>query len=80
MQFCPSCGEPVYSSWAGWKLTCSSLLPWAENAGKKPCPTATGLHNFSHPRTDPVVIMSVIDETGTKVLLGRNVGVVLSLR
>lgn len=32
-----------------------------------------GLHNFAHPRTDAVVIMAVIDESGEKVLLGRNV-------
>ncbi|KAG6861706.1 hypothetical protein C0995_013275 [Termitomyces sp. Mi166 len=31
-----------------------------------------GLHNFTHPRTDPVVIMIAIDETGDKVLLGRS--------
>ncbi|KAI0743970.1 NUDIX hydrolase domain-like protein [Daedaleopsis nitida] len=71
-KFCPACGSPVHSSWAGWKLTCSTLLPWAENAGKKPCKTATGLNNFSHPRTDAVVIMAVINETGDKILLGRN--------
>ncbi|EMD33692.1 hypothetical protein CERSUDRAFT_159950 [Gelatoporia subvermispora B] len=71
-KFCPSCGSPVYSLWAGWKLTCSSLLPWADNTGRKPCPTAKGLHNFAHPRTDAVVIMAVIDESGEKILLGRN--------
>ncbi|TBU31595.1 NUDIX hydrolase domain-like protein [Dichomitus squalens] len=71
-KFCPSCGSSVHSSWAGWKLTCSTLLPWAENAGKKPCATATGLNNFSHPRTDPVVIMAVVNQIGDKILLGRN--------
>ncbi|KAI0633535.1 NUDIX hydrolase domain-like protein [Trametes polyzona] len=71
-KFCPSCGSAVYSLWAGWKLSCTSLLPWADSAGKKPCPTATGLHNFAHPRTDAVVIMAVIDESGDKILLGRN--------
>ncbi|KAI0358625.1 hypothetical protein OH77DRAFT_1199791 [Trametes cingulata] len=71
-KYCPSCGSPVYSLWAGWKLSCSSLLPWADNAGKRPCPTARGLHNFAHPRTDAVVIMAVIDESGDKILLGRN--------
>jgi len=30
-----------------------------------------GLQNFTHPRTDAVVIMIAIDETGDKVLLGR---------
>ncbi|KAI0663329.1 NUDIX hydrolase domain-like protein [Cubamyces menziesii] len=69
---CPACGSPVYSIWAGWKLSCSSLLPWADNTGRKPCPTARGLHNFEHPRTDAVVVMAVLDESGDKILLGRN--------
>lgn len=38
-KFCPACGSPTYSIWAGWKLSCSSLLPWADNTGRKPCPT-----------------------------------------
>lgn len=71
-KFCPACGSPVYSLWAGWKLGCTSLLPWADNTDKKPCPSGRGLHNFAHPRTDPVVIMLAIDESGEKVLLGRN--------
>ncbi|KAF8313642.1 hypothetical protein DL93DRAFT_2156137 [Clavulina sp. PMI_390] len=72
MKFCPSCGSKIYSLWGGWKLSCSSLLPWADNSGKKPCPTARGLHNVMHPRTDAVVAMAVLDETGEKILLGRN--------
>ncbi|KAG2148690.1 NUDIX hydrolase domain-like protein [Suillus bovinus] len=71
-KFCPACGSPAYSLWAGWKLGCTSLLPWADNTDKKPCPSGRGLHNFSHPRTDPVVIMLAIDESGEKILLGRN--------
>ncbi|OAX36523.1 hypothetical protein K503DRAFT_291783 [Rhizopogon vinicolor AM-OR11-026] len=71
-KFCPACGSPVYSLWAGWKLSCTSLLPWADNTNKKPCPSGRGLHNFAHPRTDPVVIMVAIDESGEKILLGRN--------
>ncbi|KAJ6589961.1 NUDIX hydrolase domain-like protein [Mycena vulgaris] len=70
-KFCPACGAPTYSMWGGWKISCSTLLPWADNTGRKPCPTGKGLHNFTHPRTDPVVIMIAIDETGDKVLLGR---------
>jgi NAD+ diphosphatase len=31
-----------------------------------------GLHNSAHPRTDPVVIMLVVNETGDKILMGRN--------
>ncbi|KAI0948968.1 hypothetical protein AcW1_008696 [Taiwanofungus camphoratus] len=71
-KFCSSCGSPVYSLWAGWKLSCSSLLPWTDSSGKKSCLTAKGLHNFVHPRTDAVVIMAVVDESGERVLLGRN--------
>ncbi|KAH7920621.1 hypothetical protein BV22DRAFT_1039621 [Leucogyrophana mollusca] len=71
-KFCPACGSPVYSLWAGWKLSCTSLLPWADNTGRKPCPSGRGLHNFAHPRTDPVVIMCAINQTGDKILLGRN--------
>ncbi|KAJ7072759.1 NUDIX hydrolase domain-like protein [Mycena amicta] len=70
-KFCPACGSPTYSVWAGWKINCSTLLPWADNTGRKPCPTSKGLHNFAHPRTDPVVITIAVDETGEKILLGR---------
>ncbi|KAF9557190.1 NAD+ diphosphatase [Agrocybe pediades] len=70
-KFCPACGSPTYSMWGGWKIACTSLLPWTDNTGKKPCPTVKGLHNFTHPRTDSVVIMIAIDETGDKILLGR---------
>ncbi|KAF6763009.1 NAD+ diphosphatase [Ephemerocybe angulata] len=65
-KFCPGCGSPTYSMWAGWKIACTSLLPWTDNTGRKPCPSGKGLHNYTHPRTDPVVIMIAIDETGDK--------------
>ncbi|KAH8107710.1 NUDIX hydrolase domain-like protein [Cristinia sonorae] len=71
-KYCPGCTAPVFSAWAGWKLSCSSLLPWADNTDKKPCPTSKGLNNFSHPRTDAVVIMAVLNEANDKILLGRN--------
>ncbi|KAF8161350.1 NUDIX hydrolase domain-like protein [Crassisporium funariophilum] len=70
-KFCAGCGTRNYSMWGGWKLNCTSLLPWVDNSNRKPCPTSKGLHNFTHPRTDAVVIMIAIDETGDKVLLGR---------
>ncbi|KAF8911552.1 NAD+ diphosphatase [Gymnopilus junonius] len=70
-KFCPGCGSTTYSMWGGWKISCTSLLPWTDNSNRKPCPTVKGLHNFTHPRTDAVVIMIAIDETGNKVLLGR---------
>ncbi|TFY71623.1 hypothetical protein EVG20_g1372 [Dentipellis fragilis] len=71
-KFCAGCGSSVYSLWAGWKLSCSTLRPWADKTGKEPCITAKGIHNFSHPRTDPVVIMLVVNESGDKILLGHN--------
>lgn len=48
-----------------------SLLPWADNTGKRSCPSGKGLHNYTHPRTDGVVIMIALDETGNNILLGR---------
>lgn len=71
-KFCPGCGSKTYSLWGGWKLSCTSILPWADNADREPCPTKTGLHNFLHPRTDPVIITAVFDERGERILLGRN--------
>jgi len=70
-KYCPGCGACTYSMWGGWKISCSSLLPWADNGNRKPCPTAKGLQNITHPRTDAVVIMIAIDEPGDRVLLGR---------
>ena len=72
-QFCSSCGSPLYSLWAGWKLACTTLLPWKAKAGEEPCASSVGLNNFSHPRTDPVIITVPINEAGDKILLGRNV-------
>ncbi|KAE9400682.1 hypothetical protein BT96DRAFT_956810 [Gymnopus androsaceus JB14] len=71
-KFCAGCGSRQHSLWGGWKMGCSTLMPWADNTGRKPCPSGKGLHNYTHPRSDPVVIMCAIDETGEKVLLGQN--------
>ncbi|KAF9650585.1 hypothetical protein BDM02DRAFT_3154769 [Thelephora ganbajun] len=70
-RFCSSCGSPVYSLWAGWKLACTTLLPWEVKEGERQC-ASIGLNNFSHPRTDPVIITVLVNETGDKILLGRN--------
>jgi len=71
-KYCTACGSRTFPLWGGWKLACSSLLPWAENNGKSPCPSSVGLNNYMHPRTDAVVITAVLDETGNRILLGRN--------
>jgi hypothetical protein len=32
-----------------------------------------GLHNYAYPRTDPVIIMGILDRSGEKMLMGRQV-------
>lgn len=39
-RYCSACGSPTHSVWGGWKRACSSLVPWADNGDRKPCPTA----------------------------------------
>jgi NAD+ diphosphatase len=56
-KFCPACGSSTYSIWAGWKLSCSSLLPWADNTARKPCPT-TSVNLFMN--TDDADIMTSV--------------------
>ncbi|OCF44027.1 NAD+ diphosphatase [Kwoniella heveanensis CBS 569] len=68
-KFCPACGTATYSLWAGWKRNCTSAIHPVE--GKEPCFSTKGLHNFAYPRTDPVIIMGILDSTGDKILLGR---------
>lgn len=70
-QFCPACGSPTYSLWAGWKRNCTSVLNPTEGTEGKECFSTKGLHNFAYPRTDPVIIMGILDSTGEKMLLGR---------
>lgn len=67
--FCPACGGKTYSLWGGWKRNCQTAM---KEEDKSKCFANTGLHNFAHPRTDAVTIMGIIDETGDKMLLGRN--------
>lgn len=48
-QFCAGCGSPNYSMWGGWKIACRTLLPWADNSNRKPCPTVyvPSLHMYN---------------------------------
>jgi NAD+ diphosphatase len=39
---------------------------------RPPCATRTGVSNVSFPRTDPTVIMAVVNHKGDKILLGRS--------
>ncbi|KAK8854679.1 hypothetical protein IAR55_003418 [Kwoniella newhampshirensis] len=69
-KFCPACGSRTYSLWGGWKRNCTSALEPVKE-GKEACFSTKGLHNFAYPRTDPVIIMGILDSTGEKMLLGR---------
>lgn len=56
-------GSPVHLGWSDlalWKQTLTEL-------------DRRGLQNFCHPRTDPVVIILVMNEARDKIILGRNV-------
>ncbi|KAL1413034.1 NADH pyrophosphatase [Vanrija albida] len=68
-KFCPACGSQTYSLWGGWKRACITAVEPVE--GKEPCFSTTGLHNFAYPRTDPVIIMGILNAAGTHMLLGR---------
>ncbi|KAF8268633.1 NUDIX hydrolase domain-like protein [Lactarius quietus] len=64
-KFCASWGRLV-------ELSCTSLLSSSDNAGRKPCITQKGVHNITHPRTDAVVIVAVLNEAQDKILLGQS--------
>ncbi|KAF8639256.1 hypothetical protein AX16_010328 [Volvariella volvacea WC 439] len=73
-KFCPGCGTKQYSLWGGWKLACRSTLGSADlptASANEACLSSNGLHNFAFPRTDPVIIIAVLSEDGSKILLGR---------
>ena len=83
--FCAQCGQPTLSINGGFKRTCppadlaklpstavatSSDAP-AESTERPPCATRKGISNVSFPRTDPTVIMAIVNHAGTHLLLGR---------
>ncbi|GAA5823467.1 hypothetical protein JCM10212_007164 [Sporobolomyces blumeae] len=75
-KFCPGCARPLRSIWAGWKRACIPGEPAdaaVEEGGEGPptCVSKKGVHNYSYPRTDPVVIMAVLSPDREQILLGR---------
>ncbi|CED85528.1 NADH pyrophosphatase I of the Nudix family of hydrolases [Phaffia rhodozyma] len=69
-KFCAGCGNEVYSTWGGWKLSCSTALE-ATPENSSACPSLKSLTNHCYPRTDCAVIMAIISLDGDKILLGR---------
>ncbi|KAJ3354539.1 Peroxisomal NADH pyrophosphatase nudt12 [Kappamyces sp. JEL0680] len=60
-KYCPACASITKSEDSGYKKTC-------ENSA---CISRTSTQNYSHVRTDCVVIVNVVSSDGTKILLGR---------
>jgi len=84
--FCAQCGHPTLSVNGGFKRACppndlGELSDTAQSTtadkpssspNRPPCATRKGVSNLSFPRTDPTVIMAVVNHAGTHVLLGRS--------
>ncbi|GAA5830711.1 hypothetical protein JCM5353_004094 [Sporobolomyces roseus] len=71
-KFCPGCARPLRSVWAGWKRSCIPGESAGSGADGEPaCVSKKGVHNYSYPRTDPVVIMAVLSPDKESILLGR---------
>lgn len=84
--FCAQCGQPTLSINGGFKRTCppadlaklsstaqatTAEIPLPNIAERAPCATRKGVSNLSFPRTDPTVIMAVVNAASTHILLGR---------
>jgi NAD+ diphosphatase len=65
--------HPCTLSGLGGSSPARPSSPGKQKEGEEPCASSIGLNNFSHPRTDPVIITVPVNETGDKILLGRNV-------
>ncbi|KAF8252921.1 NADH pyrophosphatase [Wilcoxina mikolae CBS 423.85] len=70
--FCSACGGRTISVHAGTKRVCPPLdKALGDKSERPPCISRNGVHNIAFPRTDPTVIMAIVNHTGDKVLLGR---------
>lgn len=67
-RFCAGCGARTMSIEAGCKLTCP---PTDAGVELPPCETRGVVTYHSFPRTDPTVIMSVVNHRGDRILLGN---------
>lgn len=66
---CAGCGAKTMSVNAGGKRVCP---PTDRGTALGECPTRGALTNISFPRTDPTIIVAVVNSTSDKLLLGRN--------
>ncbi|ODV83219.1 hypothetical protein CANARDRAFT_203536 [[Candida] arabinofermentans NRRL YB-2248] len=64
-QYCPGCGSKVIPIDSGTRLQCTGP--------PDTCPVkSTNVNNVCFPRTDPVIIVGIISNDGSKILLGHN--------
>ncbi|EDN02627.1 peroxisomal NADH pyrophosphatase NUDT12 [Histoplasma capsulatum] len=66
--YCGTCGHLTMSIQAGTKRACP---PHDTKGPRPPCSTRTSISNLSFPRTDPTIIVAVVNHDGQRVLLGR---------
>ncbi|EGP85467.1 uncharacterized protein MYCGRDRAFT_74463 [Zymoseptoria tritici IPO323] len=69
--FCAACGHRTLSINAGFKRTCPPKDASTPDSSRPSCVTRHGISNLCFPRTDPTVIMAVVNAAGDKLLLGR---------
>ncbi|KAK9480860.1 NUDIX hydrolase domain-like protein [Lipomyces japonicus] len=67
--FCAGCGSKTLSVNGGSKRVCP---PTDRGVERGPCPSRGTITNISFPRTDPTIIVAVVNSKGDKLLLGRN--------
>ncbi|KAL1302881.1 hypothetical protein AAFC00_003208 [Neodothiora populina] len=84
--FCAQCGHPTLSINGGFKRVCpptdladlpsSAQVTTSQSAdpnitARPPCATRKGVSNISFPRTDPTIIVAIVNHANTHILLGR---------
>ncbi|KAK5166477.1 NADH pyrophosphatase [Saxophila tyrrhenica] len=68
--YCAACGQRTMSVNGGFKRACPPKD--ASATSERPaCVTRKGISNLSFPRTDPTVIMAIVNSSSDKLLLGR---------
>jgi NAD+ diphosphatase len=68
--YCAACGQRTMSVNGGFKRACPPKDS-SQTQERPACVTRRGISNLSFPRTDPTVIMAIVDSKGERLLLGR---------
>ncbi|KAK9367791.1 NUDIX hydrolase domain-like protein [Lipomyces kononenkoae] len=67
--FCAGCGARTMAVNGGAKRVCP---PTDGGVTKVPCPSRGVVTNIAFPRSDPTIIVAVVNAAGDRLLLGRN--------